>query len=45
MLYIIDKYITDEARANGEKLMREYDAYYPILRHKPENDTYKDINV
>ena len=36
MLYIIDKYITDEARAKGEELMREYNAYYPILRHKPD---------
>jgi hypothetical protein len=45
MLYIIDKYITDEARAKGEKLMREYDAYYPILRHNPEKDIHKNINV
>lgn len=36
--YLVDKYITDEARAKGEELMRKYDAYYPILRHKPESD-------
>jgi hypothetical protein len=36
MLYIIDKYITDEARGKGEELMRKYDAYHPILRHKPD---------
>ena len=36
MLYIIDKYITDEARAKGEELMRKYDAYHPILRRKPD---------
>lgn len=34
ILYIVDKYITDEARANGEKLMRKYDSYYPILRRR-----------
>ena len=38
ILYLVDKYITDEARAKGEELMRKYDAYYPILRHKPEDD-------
>ena len=36
ILYLVDKYISDEARAKGEELMRKYDAYYPILRHKPE---------
>lgn len=38
ILYLVDKYITDEARAKGEELMRKYDAYYPILRHKSESD-------
>ena len=38
ILYLVDKHITDEARAKGEELMRKYDAYYPILRHKPESD-------
>ena len=38
ILYLVDKYITDEERAEGEELMRKYDAYYPILRHKPEDD-------
>ena len=38
ILYLVDKYITDEARAKGEELMRKYDAYYPILRHKPEDN-------
>jgi hypothetical protein len=33
---LVDKYISDEARAKGEELMRKYDAYYPILRRKPE---------
>lgn len=36
ILYLVDKYITDEARAKGEELMRKYDAYHPILRRKPE---------
>ena len=36
ILYLVDKYISDEARAKGEELMRKYDAYYPILRRKPE---------
>jgi hypothetical protein len=36
ILYLADKYISDEARAKGEELMRKYDAYYPILRRKPE---------
>lgn len=35
ILYLVDKYITDEARAKGEELMRKYNAYYPILRCKP----------
>ena len=34
VLYIVDKYISDEARAKGEELMRKYDAYYPILRRR-----------
>lgn len=34
ILYLVDKYITDEARAKGEELMRKYDAYYPILRRR-----------
>ena len=38
ILYLVDKYITDEVRAKGEELMRKYDAYYPILRHKPEDN-------
>lgn len=38
ILYLVDKYITDEARAKGEGLMRKYDVYYPILWHKPEDD-------
>ena len=36
ILYLVDKHISDEARAKGEELMRKYDAYYPILRCKPE---------
>ena len=36
ILYLVDKHITDEARAKGEELMRKYDAYYPILRRKPK---------
>ena len=39
ILYLVDKYITDEARAKGEELMRKYDAYYPIIRRKPEEST------
>ena len=35
ILYIVDKHITDEARAKGEELMRKYDVYHPILRRKP----------
>ena len=35
ILYLVDKYITHEARAKGEELMRKYNAYYPILRCKP----------
>ena len=38
ILYLVDKYITEEARAKGEELMRKYDAYFPILRHKPKSD-------
>ena len=38
ILYLVDKYITDEARVKGEELMRKYDAYYPILRHNPEKE-------
>ena len=38
MLYVIDKYISDEARAKGEELMRKYDAFYPILRRNPEKE-------
>lgn len=34
ILYLVDKYITDEARAKGEELMRKYDSYYPILRRR-----------
>lgn len=34
ILYLVDKYISDEARAKGEELMRKYDAYYPILRRR-----------
>ena len=34
ILYLVDKYITDEAKAKGEELMREYNAYYPILRRR-----------
>lgn len=45
MLYVIDKYITDEARTKGEELMKKYDAFYPILRYNPEKDTHKDINL
>ena len=37
ILYLVDKYITDEARAKGEELMRKCNAYYPILRYKPKN--------
>ena len=36
MLYVVDKYITDEARTKGEELMKKYDAFYPILRYNPE---------
>ena len=39
ILYLVDKYITDEARVNGEELMRKYDAYYPIIRRKIEEST------
>jgi hypothetical protein len=38
ILYLVDKYITDEARTKGEELMRKYDVYIPILRHKLESD-------
>lgn len=38
ILYLVDKYITDEARAKGEGLMRKYDVHYPILWHKLEDD-------
>lgn len=32
-------FTSDEMReAKGEGLMRKHDAYYPILRHKPESD-------
>jgi hypothetical protein len=30
----VDKYISDEARAKGEELMRKYDVYYPIIRRR-----------
>ena len=36
ILYLVDKYISDEAREKGEDLMRKYDAFHPILRRKPE---------
>jgi hypothetical protein len=36
MLYIIDKYIKDDVREKGMELLKRYDAYYPILRYKPE---------
>lgn len=39
ILCLVDKYIKDEARAKGEELMRKYNAYYPIIRSKPEDDT------
>ena len=39
ILYLVDKYITDEARTKGKDLMKKYDAYYPILRHKPKENT------
>lgn len=35
MLYIIDKYIDDNVREKGAELLRRYDDYHPILRHKP----------
>ncbi len=35
ILYLVDKYITAEARAKGEELMRKYDVFQPILRRKP----------
>jgi len=35
ILYLVDKYISDEARAKGEELMKKYDVYHPILRRKP----------
>lgn len=38
ILYLVDKYISDEARAKGEELMRKYDAYHTIIRRKPEDD-------
>lgn len=34
ILYLVDKYISDDARAKGEELMRKYDSYYPILRRR-----------
>lgn len=34
ILYLVDKYITDEARAKGEELMRKYNMFYPILRRR-----------
>ena len=39
ILYLVDKYITVDARAKGEELMRKYDTYYPILRRKPKEIT------
>lgn len=36
ILYLVDKYISDEARAKGEELMRKYDVFFQILRHRPE---------
>lgn len=36
ILYLVDKYISDEARVKGEELMRKYNEYHPILRRKPE---------
>lgn len=38
-LYLVDKYITDEARSKGEELMRKYDVYHPILRRKIDKDS------
>lgn len=35
ILYLVDKYITAEARAKGEELMRKYDVFQPFLRRKP----------
>ncbi len=35
ILYLVDKYITADARVMGEELMRKYDVFHPILRHKP----------
>lgn len=37
ILYLVDKYISDEARTRDEELMRKYDVYRPILRRKPED--------
>ena len=36
MLYIIDKYLKDDVREKGTELLKRYDAYYPILRYRPE---------
>jgi hypothetical protein len=35
ILYLVDKYITAEAKVMGEELMRKYDVFHPILRRKP----------
>ena len=34
ILYLVDKYITDEARTKGEELMRKYNVFHPILRRR-----------
>lgn len=37
ILYLVDKYINDEARSKGEELMRKYDVSWPILRGRPDS--------
>jgi len=39
ILYLVDKYISVEARSKGEELMKKYDVYHPILRRRLEKDT------
>lgn len=34
ILYLVDEYVSDDARAKGEELMRKYDSYFPILRRR-----------
>ena len=44
ILYLVDKYISVEARSKGEELMKKYDVYHPILRRRLEKDTCDQVN-